>query len=179
MRKLKNEEFTRMSVEDFKAAKKTPVCLILDSIRSMHNVGAAFRTADAFLLRKIYLCGITAQPPHREIQKTALSATESVDWEYCKDSVALITRLKSDHTIVSIEQTSQSGSLAKFQPKRETNYAFVFGHEVFGVNEEVVKSSNICLEIPQFGTKHSMNVSVCIGVVMWDYFLKTKGKISD
>lgn len=172
MRKLKNEELDRLSVEDFKTAKKTPICLVLDDIRSMHNVGSTFRTSDAFLIEKIYLCGITAQPPHREIQKTALGATESVDWEYCEDITTLITRLNADHTIVCIEQSDDSVSLEKFQPSNKDKYAFIFGNEVFGVKEEIVQQSDLCLEIPQFGTKHSLNVSVSVGVVIWDYLLK-------
>ena len=177
MRKLKNEELDRLNVEDFKRAGKIPVCLVLDDIRSMHNVGSAFRTGDAFLIERIYLCGITARPPHREIQKTALGATESVEWEYYEDVATLITRLKTDHTIVSIEQADDSVSLEKFQPDKETKYAFIFGNEVFGVKEEIVQQSDLCLEIPQFGTKHSLNISVSIGVVVWDYFLKLQPHI--
>lgn len=179
MRKLKNEELDRLSVDDFKEANKLPVCIVLDDIRSMHNVGSCFRTADAFRIEKIYLCGITAQPPHREIRKTALGATESVTWEYCKDILELVSRLKSNHKIVSIEQADKSESLEKFQPIKGEKYALVFGNEVFGVKDKVVESSDHCLEIPQFGTKHSLNVSVSIGVVLWDYFLKTTGRISD
>jgi len=173
MRKLKNEELDRLSVEDFKTADKTPICLVLDDIRSMHNVGSAFRTGDAFCIEKIYLCGITARPPHREIQKTALGATETVEWEYCEDITKLVERLNQDHTIVSIEQAEGSESLEKFQPDSNKKYAFIFGNEVFGVKDEVVEGSAICLEIPQFGTKHSLNISVSIGMVVWDYFLKT------
>ncbi|MCP4456928.1 MAG: RNA methyltransferase [Cytophagales bacterium] len=172
MRKLKNEELDRLSVEDFKTASKIPICLILDDIRSMHNVGSTFRTSDAFLLEKIYLCGITAHPPHREIQKTALGATETVDWEYCEDIMQLVDRLKVDHLIVSVEQAEGSVSLENFQPEPETKYAFIFGNEVFGVKDEIVQQSDVCLEIPQFGTKHSLNISVSIGVVVWNYFLK-------
>lgn len=173
MRKLKNEELDRLSVEDFKAAEKTPICLVLDDIRSMHNVGSAFRTGDAFRIEKIYLCGITAQPPHREIQKTALGATETVEWAYCEDIVKLVSGLKKDHQIVSVEQAEGSVSLQNFRPDSTKKQAFIFGNEVFGVKDEVVLASDVCVEIPQFGTKHSLNVSVSIGVVMWDYFLKT------
>ena len=179
MRKLKNEELNRLTVEDFKLADKIPISLILDDIRSMNNVGSAFRTGDAFRIEKIYLCGITAQPPHREIYKTSLGATDSVDWEYSEDIVDLIKKLSVDHSIVSIEQAEGSTSLEKFQPEIDEKYAFVFGNEVFGVKEEIVQNSDLCLEIPQFGTKHSLNISVSIGVVVWDYFLKTEGGIVD
>lgn len=173
MRKLKNEELDRLNIEEFKSAEKIPVVLILDDIRSMHNVGSAFRTADAFRIEKIYLCGITAQPPHREINKSALGATESVDWEYREDILSLIDELKPVHQIASVEQADESISLEKFTPDAKAKYAFVFGNEVFGVNDEVIEKSNLCLEIPQFGTKHSLNISVSIGVVFWHYFLKT------
>ena len=173
MRKLKNEELDRMEVEEFRQADKTPVVLVLDDIRSMHNVGSAFRTGDAFRIEKIYLCGITAKPPHREIQKTALGATDSVEWEYREDVIGLVEELKSDCRIATIEQVDESVSLEEFQPESGEKYVFVFGNEVFGVKDEVVIMSDLCLEIPQFGTKHSLNVSVSIGVVLWDYFLKT------
>lgn len=174
MRKLRNEELDRLSNEEFKKAEKIPVCLVLDDIRSMHNVGSAFRTGDAFAVEKIYLCGITAQPPHREIQKTALGATESVEWEYRESVVDLVKELKKDYLIAAVEQADESVSLDKFQPEEGKKYALVFGNEVFGVNEEVVKNADVCMEIPQFGTKHSLNVSVSIGVVLWDYFLKVR-----
>lgn len=174
MRKLRNEELDRLSTEEFKSVEKTPVCLVLDDIRSMHNVGSAFRTGDAFAIEKIYLCGITAQPPHREIQKTALGATESVEWEYREDILELVKELKNEYQIASVEQADESVSLDEFQPEEGKKYAFVFGNEVFGVKDEVVDQSDLCLEIPQFGTKHSLNVSVSIGVVLWDYFLKNK-----
>ena len=177
MRKLKNEELDRLSVEDFKEADKIPVCLILDDIRSMHNVGSAFRTGDAFRIEKIYLCGITAQPPHREINKTALGATETVDWEYCESVTELVERLKPEWTIVSIEQVENSTSLLDFHPEKGKKYAFIFGNEVFGVNQDAVKQSDMCIEIPQFGTKHSLNVSVTVGVVVWD-FVGKKSSIS-
>lgn len=179
MRKLKNEELNRLSIEGFKLADKIPISLVLDDIRSMNNVGSAFRTGDAFRIEKIYLCGITAQPPHREIHKTALGATESVDWEYSEDIEDLVKKLSTDHSIVSIEQAEGSTSLEEFQPDTAKKYAFVFGNEVFGVKEEIVQQSDLCLEIPQFGTKHSLNISVSIGVVVWDYFLKTKDEIAD
>lgn len=175
MRKLQNEELDRLSVEDFKETAKKPIAIVLDNIRSMHNVGSSFRTSDAFLVEKIYLCGITAKPPHREIQKTALGATESVDWQHVESTAEAIAMLKADGwTIVAIEQVDESVSLEKFSFDTAKKYAFVFGNEVFGVDEEVVKQADVCIEIPQFGTKHSLNISVSMGVVIWDYFSKTQ-----
>ena len=174
MRKLLNEELDRLSVEDFKSTPKKSIIVILDNIRSMHNVGSAFRTSDAFLVEKIYLCGITAQPPHREIQKTALGATESVTWEHAENTLTLITQLREEGwKVAAIEQADESISLEKFEFTSNEKYAFVFGNEVFGVEEEVVKKADFCIEIPQFGTKHSLNISVSMGVVIWDYFSKT------
>ncbi len=171
MKKLKNEELNRLSVEDFKAREKQPIVLLLDNIRSMNNIGSIFRTADAFLIEKIYLCGITAQPPHREIQKTALGATESVAWEHREKTLELIAELQEkDYKIISIEQADESIPLQDFMAYRDTRYALVFGNEVFGVADEVVQASDTCLEIPQFGTKHSFNVSVSVGIVLWDFF---------
>lgn len=167
MRKLKNDELGRLNVDEFKESEKTPVVIILDDIRSMHNVGSAFRTGDAFAVEKIYLCGITAQPPHREIHKTALGATESVSWEYREDICDLIRDLKSEHEVMAVEQADESISLEAFEPDPNKKYAFIFGNEVFGVKEEAVSMAGQCLEIPQMGTKHSLNVSVSIGVVMW------------
>ena len=173
MRKLKNEELERLSVEAFKKAEKLPITLVLDNIRSMHNVGAAFRTADAFLVEKVYLCGITAQPPHREINKTALGATESVAWEYVKEASTLVNDLKEDgFRIIGIEQTDQSIPLQDFLPYKDQKFCLIFGHEVSGIQEQVIAMCDACIEIPQFGTKHSLNVSVSIGVVLWDFFSK-------
>lgn len=172
MKKLSNDQLDRLSAEEFKSAKKTPVTLILDDIRSMHNVGSAFRTADAFAIEKIYLCGITACPPHREIQKTALGATETVEWEYTDDVIGLCRLLSEMHEVIPIEQADQSTSLEKFAPESDKRYAFVFGNEVFGVKDEIVAQAETVLEIPQFGTKHSLNISVSIGVVLWDFYLK-------
>ncbi len=173
MRKLKNEELGRMSVEEFKAAPKLNVCLVLDNIRSMNNIGSAFRTSDAFRVEKIYLTGISATPPHRDIHKTALGATDSVDWAHEKDTLTLISRLKQEgYQIVALEQTENSVSLEDFKPTPEDKYAIVFGNEVFGVDQEVISQSDICIEIPQFGTKHSLNISVSIGVVLWDFMTK-------
>lgn len=173
MRKLRNNELGRISVEEFKQAKKTPVIVILDNIRSLNNVGSVFRTSDAFLIEKVYLCGITATPPNKEIHKTALGATESVDWEYREDTLTLVKELQEAGIIVaSIEQAENSVSLDEFIPDKEKKLAVVFGNEVKGVKQKVVSSSDICLEIPQLGTKHSLNISVSCGVVLWDVFQK-------
>ena len=175
MRKLKNEELGRLSIEDFKATEKIPVTLILDNVRSLNNIGSAFRTADAFLIEKIYLCGITGTPPHREITKTALGATDSVDWEYHKDTLELVKSLKVEgYSVYSIEQAVNSTYLDDFQPQPGHKIACVFGNEVFGVDQKVVDESDGCLEIPQYGTKHSLNISVSIGIVVWDIFNKTR-----
>lgn len=175
MRKLKNEELGRLSIDDFKATKKIPVTLILDNVRSLNNVGSAFRTADAFLIEKIYLCGITGTPPHREITKTALGATDSVDWEYHKDALELVKSMKTQgYTVYSIEQAENSIYLNDFQPDDGKKIACIFGNEVFGVDQKVVDVSDGCLEIPQYGTKHSLNISVSIGIVVWDIFNKIR-----
>lgn len=174
MAKLKLEELNRVSAEEFKQLQKTPVVLVLDNVRSLHNVGSAFRTADAFLVEKIYLCGITGTPPNREIHKTALGATESVAWEHAASTMELVTKLKAEGwKIISLEQTDQSVLLQNFLPQKGEKLCFVFGNEVFGVEDQVIAQSDICLEIPQFGTKHSLNISVSIGMVIWDYFSKT------
>ena len=173
MRKLALEELGRMSVDEFKAAEKIPVIIVLDNIRSMHNVGSAFRTADAFRVEKMFLCGITGQPPHREIHKSALGATETVTWEYRKEILELLPELRGKgHRIVPVEQTDRSTSLKDFLPGPADRICLVFGNEVFGVNEQVVKEAEVCLEIPQYGTKHSLNISVSIGIVLWDFFNK-------
>lgn len=173
MRKLKLEELGRISVEEFKEAEKIPVVVILDNIRSMYNIGSVFRTADAFLIKKIYLCGITATPPHKEIRKTALGATESVDWDYVKDISELIGRLKVEGwQIFSIEQTEGSKNLSEVELNSNEKYAIIFGNEVEGVQQEVINQSDLCIEIPQGGTKHSLNVSVCAGIVLWEFFRK-------
>lgn len=178
MRKLKLEELGRISVDDFKSVEKIPVVVILDNIRSMHNIGSVFRTSDAFLIEKVYLCGITATPPNKEIRKTALGATESVDWEYVEEINELIPQLKSDgFKILSIEQTEGSTSLSDFLDCRQAGeliekekFAVIFGNEVDGVQQSVIDQSDFCLEIPQGGTKHSLNVSVCAGIVLWEFF---------
>ncbi|MEQ8924290.1 MAG: RNA methyltransferase [Fulvivirga sp.] len=173
MRKIPNEELDRKSVEEFKAANKIPVVILLDNIRSLNNVGSAFRTSDAFLVEKIYLGGITGTPPHREIQKTALGATESVEWEHVADVKEAVSRLKKEgYTIISIEQVENSISLEKFEPKTDEKYCLIFGNEVFGVDQEVVDLSDLTIEIPQFGTKHSLNISVSLGIVIWEFFRK-------
>lgn len=169
MKKLSMEELNRLSKEEFKNADKKKIIVILDNIRSMHNVGSVFRTSDAFALEKIILCGITAQPPHREIEKAALGATESVDWEYHPKTIEVVKKLKSEgYKIISIEQAENSIFLQNFETKLDEKYAIVFGNEVEGVDQEVIYASDYCIEIPQFGTKHSFNVSVCAGIVLWE-----------
>ena len=173
MRKLKNSELGRLNVEDFKKTAKIPLIVVLDNIRSLNNIGSVFRTSDAFLIEKIYLCGITAQPPHKEIHKTALGATESVNWEYVEDTLELVKNLKKENVIVcSIEQAENSTMLQDFSIESHKKYAIVMGNEVKGVQQEVVSASDFCIEIPQFGTKHSLNISVSTGVVLWDLFKK-------
>lgn len=175
MKKLKLEELGRISVGEYKEAEKLPVTIVLDNIRSLHNVGAAFRTADAFLVEKIFLTGITGTPPHREIQKTALGATESVAWEYADKPVDAIQKLKSEgYRILIIEQTSESNMLQEFVPEQNARYAIVFGNEVNGVSDEVIALADHAIEIPQSGTKHSLNVSICLGIVVWEFFKKMK-----
>lgn len=173
MRKLKNHELGRKDLAEFKAAKKTSLIVILDNIRSLNNVGSVFRTSDAFLVEKIYLCGITASPPHKDIQKTALGATDSVDWEYMEDVLSLVQNLQKEGIqIVSVEQAENSTMLPDFTPKKNQKYAVIFGNEVKGVQQDVVNASDYCVEIPQFGTKHSFNISVSVGIVLWDMFTK-------
>ena len=175
MRKLRNNELGRISVSEFKNTTKTPIIVVLDNIRSLNNIGSVFRTSDAFLVEKIYLCGITATPPHREIHKTALGATESVDWEYKEDTLSLVKALKSEGvTVASIEQVENSVMLDHFSFEPNKKLAIVFGNEVKGVQQEVVSESDYCIEIPQKGTKHSLNISVSCGVVLWDLSQKIK-----
>lgn len=173
MRKLKNSELHRKTIPEYKAANKTPLFLILDNIRSMNNIGSVFRTADAFLIEKIFLCGITAKPPHKDIQKTALGSTDSVDWEYSESTYDLVKSLKAkDVKVIAIEQVEGSMSLEKFEPEKNKSYAFIFGNEVKGVSQEVIECVHNTIEIPQFGTKHSLNVSVSAGVLIWDFYSK-------
>lgn len=177
MRKLKNEELERLEVSEFKRAEKSPIIIILDNIRSLNNIGSVFRTSDAFLIEKIYLCGITAQPPHNDIRKTALGSTETVDWEYVENTLELVQKLKEEQiTIVSIEQAENATMLNDFKPQPNETYAFVFGNEVKGVSQNVVDASDVVIEIPQYGTKHSLNISVSCGVVIWDVFVKLEAR---
>ncbi len=171
MKKLKLEELGRISAEEYKEVGKIPVVIILDNVRSLHNVGSAFRTADAFRVEKIYLTGITGTPPNREIQKTALGATESVPWEYVSTPEELAAKLKREgYVIAAIEQTDESTPLNTFSPEPGKHYALVFGNEVNGVSEPVIDLSDMAIEIPQRGSKHSLNVSVCLGIVVWHFF---------
>jgi len=183
MKKLKNSELERKSVDEFKTSQKIPVVVVLDNIRSLNNVGSVFRTSDAFRIEQIYLCGITAKPPHREIHKTALGATDSVEWTYVEDTKQAIAKLKENgYSILSIEQADKSMKLPDFKPQIDQKYALVFGHEVKGVHQEIVNMSDLCVEIPQYGTKHSFNISVSAGIVLYhiyyhfyeDFFKKVK-----
>ena len=170
MKKLKLEELNRLSIAEFKEAPKMPVVLVLDNVRSMNNVGSAFRTADAFALEKVYLCGITGTPPHREIQKTALGAEQAVEWEHSRDTAELCKSLQGQgYKLLAVEQAEGSTMLHQFQPSPDQKYALVFGNEVFGVEDKVMELADGCLEIPQYGTKHSLNISVSIGVVVWQF----------
>jgi tRNA G18 (ribose-2'-O)-methylase SpoU len=173
MKKLSMEELERVSVEEFKEMDKSPIVLVLDNVRSLNNVGSAFRTGDAFGVEKIYLCGITGTPPHRDIQKTALGATESVEWEYCLNTMLAMDKLKSEgYQICALEQVDRSVMLNEFIPEKGKKYALVFGNEVFGVEEEVLNACDAVLEIPQLGTKHSLNISVSLGIAVWDLMVK-------
>ena len=175
MRKLKNSELERISVENFKSFEKTPIVVVLDNVRSALNVGSSFRTSDAFRIEKIYLCGITATPPNKEIRKSALGATESVEWKKVEDTESVIKKLKSDgYHICAIEQTEKSTMLNDFILP-EKPIAVVFGHEVNGVQQSVIDLCNQCIEIPQIGTKHSLNISVSVGIVIWDLYKKIIG----
>lgn len=177
MRKLKNSELQRLDINEFKQAEKSPIIIVLDNIRSLNNIGSVFRTSDAFLIEKIYLCGITAQPPHNDIRKTALGSTETVAWEYAEKTMDIIEKLKSEHIkICAIEQAENATMLNAFAPQPNAKYAFVFGNEVKGVGQDVVDASDYVIEIPQFGTKHSLNISVSCGVVIWDVFSKLTKK---
>jgi len=171
MRKLKLHELNRPTVEEFKTQPKTPIVLVLDNIRSGLNVGSAFRTADAFAIEKIYLCGITAQPPNKEITKTAIGATESVDWVYKKETTEAILALKdAGYRVVAVEQAEGSVELQAFDVQADEKIALVFGNEVNGVSDEAMQLLDAAIEVPQLGTKHSLNISVCVGVVVWELF---------
>lgn len=173
MRKLSNQELERKSVEEFKSSSKTPVVIVLDNVRSLNNVGSVFRTADAFLVEAVYLCGITGTPPNKEIQKTALGATESVAWKHFKTTLDAVKELNEQNYIVyAIEQAESAIMLNNFLPSKKQKIAIIFGNEVKGVDQEVIDASKDVIEIPQLGTKHSLNISVSVGVVMWDLFLK-------
>ena len=175
MRKLENSELDRKSIEDFKTSEKTPLIIVMDDIRSLHNIGSVFRTADAFLVEKIYLCGITATPPNKEIQKTALGATETVAWEHNKSVIDVIKNLQAENvTVLAIEQVEQAYLLDEFELDATKKYALVFGNEVYGVSQEAVALCDGCIEIPQLGTKHSLNIAVSAGIVIWDLFKQLK-----
>ncbi|NLE33747.1 MAG: RNA methyltransferase [Bacteroidales bacterium] len=176
MRKLTNDELNRKSIKDFKASGKAPFLIVLDNVRSLNNIGSIFRTADAFLVEGIWLCGITATPPHREIHKTALGATESVEWKYFENSADAVRELKRNgYSVIALEQTDESVPLYQFIPESGKRYALVFGHEIKGVSEEVVALSDLSVEIPQYGTKHSFNVAVSAGIVLWELAGRRKG----
>ena len=175
MRKLKLHELGRVSVDDFKKQKKTPIVIVLDNIRSGLNVGSAFRTSDAFALEKIILCGITAQPPHREITKTAIGATSSVAWEYEKEILTCVQNLKAEgYIVLAIEQVDESIFLQDYAIQTDKKYALVFGNEVKGVSDEIINEVDACIEIPQFGTKHSLNISVSLGITIWEFAKQLK-----
>ena len=173
MRKLKLDELNRASVAEFKAAQKFPVAVVLDNVRSMHNIGSIFRTSDGFAVEQLCLCGITAQPPHREIEKTALGATQSINWSYFETPLQAVEQLRSEgYRIIAVEQAENSTMLNEFEVNSEEKYALIFGNEVNGVSEEVMDNIDACIEIPQFGTKHSFNIVVSAGIVLWDLFSK-------
>lgn len=177
MRKLKNSELERKSIDEFKQSEKTPIIIVLDNVRSLNNIGSVFRTSDALLIEAVYLCGITATPPHRELHKTALGAEDSVNWEYFKNTEDAVAQLKENgFEIYSVEQAQNSISLEKFEADTSKKYALIFGNEVKGVQQKIVDSSDGCIEIPQFGTKHSFNISVSCGIVLWDLFSKLNYK---
>ncbi len=169
------EDLERPSIEEYKGLDKSPLVIILDNVRSLNNVGSAFRTADAFRIEKIFLCGITGTPPHRDIQKTALGATDAVEWEYCLNTMDAVEKLKSSgYLICALEQVDTAVMLNEFHPEPNCKYALVFGNEVFGVEHEVLEACNQVLEIPQLGTKHSLNISVSLGIAIWDMMVKLK-----
>ncbi|MCB0443457.1 MAG: RNA methyltransferase [Flavobacterium sp.] len=173
MRKLANSELERKNIDEFKQAQKTPIIIVLDDIRSLHNIGSVFRTSDAFLIEKIYLCGITATPPNKEIHKTALGATDTVAWEYQKDILSVIEQLKKNNiSVFAIEQVENSVMLNDFEVEKGKKYALIFGNEVKGVSQQAIEKCDGVIEIPQLGTKHSLNISVSTGIVVWDLFTK-------
>jgi tRNA G18 (ribose-2'-O)-methylase SpoU len=175
MRKLKITELNRLSADEYKISHKTPIVIILDQIRSLHNTGAVFRTADAFRIEAVYLCGITATPPNAEIHKTALGAEHTVEWHYFEQTLSAVAELKrKGYILCAAEQAEGSISLERFVPEKDKKYAVIVGHEVRGIRQEVVDRCDMCIEIPQFGTKHSLNVSVAAGIILWDFFQKMK-----
>ena len=179
MRKLANAELERKSLEEFHKSSKTPLIIILDNVRSLNNIGAVFRTADAFLIEAVYLCGITGTPPNKEIQKTALGATESVNWEYFKTTLAAVEALKQKNYLVyAVEQVESSVMLNNFMPDKNHRIALIFGNEVNGVEQAVIDASVNVIEIPQLGTKHSLNIAVSVGIVVWDLFQKLRCQLS-
>ncbi len=172
--KLSMDELNRISIEEFKHSHKIPMVIVLDNVRSMHNVGSIFRTADAFRVAHIYLCGITAQPPHKEIEKTALGATQSVNWSYHISTEDVVKELSNnDFQIISVEQTRESTFLSDYEPNIKQKTAFIFGNEVMGIEQSIVNLSDKVLEIPQLGTKHSLNIAVSAGIVIWHYYYHT------
>jgi 23S rRNA (guanosine2251-2'-O)-methyltransferase len=172
MRKLKNEELKRISVDGYKNSEKMPVVIVLDNIRSLNNIGSVFRTADAFRIEKIFLCGITGQPPHREIHKTALGATESVEWEYFEKTKDVIIKLKnSGYKVIAIEQMDESMNLSLYKPVVNEKMALIFGNEINGISDDIINIIDQCIEIPQFGTKHSFNIAVSVGILLWHIFV--------
>lgn len=176
MRKLLNEELDRKTIDEFRQSSKTPLIVVLDNVRSLHNVGSVFRTADAFLVEGLYLCGITGTPPNKEIQKTALGSTDTVAWTYFKTTAEAIAQLKeNEFKIFAIEQAEKSVALNKFIPPQNEKVALVFGHEVKGVDQQIIDLCDGVIEIPQVGTKHSLNISVSAGIVIWEVFLKLRG----
>lgn len=173
--KLSMQQLGRISVDEYKSSEKSPLIIIADNVRSMHNVGSIFRTSDAFLVEKIYLCGITPTPPHREIQKTALGATESVDWQYAENTLEVVNQLKKEGwTILALEQTTNSVMLDELKVEKGEKIAIVLGNEVEGIDQEVINLCDKAVEIPQFGTKHSFNVSVSCGIMLWQVYLCLK-----
>ena len=173
MKKLKNSDLNRISIEEFKKSKKIPITILLENIRSAHNIGSVFRTADSFLINEIILCGISAQPPNKDIRKTALGSSESVEWKYEKNINVAIQKLKDEgNKIISIEQTTNSISLENFKPSNNGKYTIIFGNEVNGIEQRTIDLSDMAIEIPQYGTKHSLNISVAAGIIIWDIFSK-------
>ena len=176
MKKTKIEDLKRIEVDQFKKKEKREVIIILDNVRSLNNIGSCFRTSDAFIIKKIYLVGITGSPPNKDIDRTALGATESIDWEHVSSISKIEKELKEEGwKIALVEQTDESIKLQNFKPKSDEKFAFVFGNEVFGVSDEALKCAELAIEIPQFGTKHSFNITVSLGIVLWDHLTKTTG----